>query len=83
MSSQMGSHVPEYIRMCMCWRLNILRVITYEQAVKEDMNKHSKAAYNQVEEVVQELHIRDHSFVATREGPPVPDKAHEEDDLIT
>lgn len=56
---------------------------TYQQAVEEDVHKDSQAADNQVEEVVQELHVHDHGFVSTREGPSVPDEAHQEDDLIT
>lgn len=47
------------------------------------MDKDPQAADNQVQQVVQELHIRDHSFIATREGSTVPNKAHQEDDLIT
>lgn len=46
------------------------------------MVKDPQAADYQVEQVVQELHIRDHGFVAAREGSTIPDKAHEEDDLI-
>lgn len=46
------------------------------------MDKDSQAADNQVEQVVQELHICDHSFVATREGSTIPNEAHQEDDLI-
>lgn len=47
------------------------------------MKKDPQAADDQVEQVVQELHICNHSFVTTSEGSAVPDKAHEEDDLIT
>lgn len=47
------------------------------------MKKDPQAADDQVEQVVQELHICNHSFVTTSEGSTVPDKAHEEDDLIT
>lgn len=63
--------------------LYVLSVLTYQQAVKEDVDKDPQAADNQVEQVVQELHIRDHGFVATGKCSTVPNKAHEEDDLIT
>lgn len=57
--------------------------LTYQQAVKEDMYKNPHGADNQVEQVVQKLHIHDHGFVATCEGSSVPNEAHQEDDLIT
>lgn len=59
------------------------RALTYQQAVKEDVKKDPQAADDQVEQVVQELHICNHSFVTSGEGPTVPHKAHEEDDFIT
>lgn len=58
-------------------------MFTYEQAIKEYMDKDPQAADNQVEQVVQELHICDHGFVSTSERSTVPNKAHQEDDLIT
>lgn len=64
-------------------RMYVLWALTYEQAVKEDMDEDPQAADYQVEQVVQELHIHHHGFVAAREGSTVPDKAHQEDDLIT
>lgn len=60
----------------------VLRALTYQQAVKKDVKKDPQAADDQVEQVVQELHVCNHSFVATSEGSTVPDKAHEEDDLV-
>lgn len=47
------------------------------------MKKDPQTADDQVEQVVQELHVCNYSFIATSEGSTVPDKAHEEDDLIT
>lgn len=58
-------------------------MLTYQQAVKEDMDKDPQGADNQVEQVVEELHIHDHSFVATCEGSSVPNEAHQKDDFIT
>lgn len=46
------------------------------------MDEDPQAADNQVEQVVQELHIHDHGYVATRERSAVPNEAHQEDDLI-
>lgn len=74
------------VSQCLChvwFRFNVLCVLAYQQAVKEDMVENPQAADYQVEQVVQELHICDHGFVATCEGSPVPNKAHQEDDLIT
>lgn len=47
------------------------------------MYKNPQGADNQVEQVVQKLHIHDHGFVATCEGSSVSNEAHQEDDLIT
>lgn len=47
------------------------------------MQEDPQAANDQVEQVVQELHVCNYGFVTTGEGPTVPDKAHEEDDLVT
>lgn len=57
-------------------------VVTHQQAVKEDMDKDPQAANNQVEQVVQELHVCDHGYVASCEGAAVPDEAHQEDDFV-
>lgn len=46
------------------------------------MDEDPQAADNQVEQVVQELHVCDHGSVATCEGSTVPDKAHQKDDFI-
>lgn len=46
------------------------------------MKKDPKAADDQVEQVVQELHICNNSFVAASEGSTVPNKTHQEDDLV-
>lgn len=47
------------------------------------MQEDPQAADDQVEQVVQELHVCNHGYVTTGEGSTVPDEAHEEDDLIT
>lgn len=57
-------------------------VVTHQKAVKEDMDKDPQAADNQVEQVVQELHVCDHGCVAACEGAAVPNEAHQEDDLV-
>lgn len=58
-------------------------VFMYQQAVKEDVNEDPQAADDQVEQVVQELHIHDHGQVAPCEGSPVPHEARQEDYLVT
>lgn len=47
------------------------------------MNEDPQATDNQVEQVVQELHVHDHGYVATCEGSTVPNEARKEDHLIT
>lgn len=47
------------------------------------MDEDPQGADNQVEQVVQELHIHDHGFVSTCECSTVPNEAHQEDDFIT
>lgn len=54
----------------------------YQQAVEEDMYEDTQDADDEVEEVVQELHIHDHSLIAPRERPPVSHKTHQEDHFI-
>lgn len=46
------------------------------------MDEDPQAADNQVEQVVQELHVCDHGSVAACEGSTVADKAHQKDDFI-
>ena len=57
--------------------------VSHQQAVEEDMDEHPQAADDQVEQVVEELHVQDHSLVAPRERPSVPHETRQEDDLIT
>lgn len=47
------------------------------------MDKHPQAADDEVDEVVEELKVHHHGFVATCEGSPVPHKTYQEDDFIT
>lgn len=46
------------------------------------MDKDPQAADDQVQQVVQELHVHDHGDVATCEGSAVPDEARQEDHLV-
>lgn len=55
----------------------------HQQTVEEDMNKHPQAADEQVGEVVEELKVHHHGYVAPTEGATVPQKTHQEDDFIT
>lgn len=76
-----------FVQGCVCVcveakEAGLVCVVTHQQAVKEDVDKDPQAADNQVEQVVQELHVCDHGCVATCEGAAVPNKAHQEDDLV-
>lgn len=46
------------------------------------MNKEAHGADEQVQQVVEELHVQDHGTVASRERAAVAHKAHEKDDFI-
>ncbi len=50
--------------------------ITHKQAVEEDMNKDSKAAYNEVKQMIQELHIHYHGLVSSCERTAISHKTH-------
>lgn len=62
--------------MCVCVCLS------HQQAVEEDVDEHSEAANDEVNEVVQELKVQHHGFVASRKGSSVPHEADHEDDFI-
>lgn len=47
------------------------------------MTKHPQTADDEVDEVVEELEVHDHSSVASHEGPSIANKTHQEDYLIT
>lgn len=47
------------------------------------MDKDPQAADNQVQQVVQKLHIHDHCFVSACEGSSIPNEAHQENHLVT
>lgn len=47
------------------------------------MDKHPQTADDEVHEVVQELKVHHHGFVASGEGSAVAQKTHQEDDFIT
>lgn len=67
-----------YVNVCMhkvCF--------SHQQAVEKDVDKHSQAADHEVTEVVEELKIQHHGFVASCEGPAVPHKTYQEDDFVT
>lgn len=55
---------------------------THQQTVEEYMHKHSQAADDQVQQVVEELHVKDHGLVTPGEGTSVSHKAHQEDYFI-
>lgn len=61
---------------CVCMR------VCHQKAVEEDVDEHSKAANDEVNEVVEELKVQHHGFVAARKGSSVPHKTYQEDDFI-
>lgn len=62
------------VRVCVC--------VCHQKAVEEDVDEHSKAANDEVNEVVEELKVQHHGFVAPREGSSVPHETYQEDDFI-
>lgn len=61
--------------VCVCF--------SHQQTVEKDMDKHPQRADDEVNEVVEELKVQHHGFVAAREGSSVPHKTYQEDDFIT
>lgn len=57
--------------------------MSYQQAVEKDMTKHSQAADDEVEEMIEELEVHHHGFVSSCESPSVSNKAYQEDNFIT
>lgn len=53
-----------------------MKVCTHKQAVEEHMNKNSKAAYNEVQQMIQELHVHDHGLVSSCERTAISHKTH-------
>lgn len=56
---------------------------SHQQTVEKDVDKHSQRANDEVNEVVEELKVQHHGFVASCEGSSVPHKTYQEDDFIT
>lgn len=55
---------------------------THKQAVKEDVNKNTKAAYDEIEQMIQKLHIHYHRLVASRECTAISHETHQENHFI-
>lgn len=56
--------------------------VSHQQAVEKDVDKHPQRAYDEVKEVVEELNVQHHCFVASCEGSSVPHETYQEDDFI-
>lgn len=56
--------------------------LSYQQTVEKDVAEHSQTANDEVNEVVEELKVQHHGFVAACEGPSVPHETDQEDDFI-
>ena len=60
--------------MCVC--------VCHQKAVEEDVDEDSEAANDEVNEVVEELKVQHHGFVAACKGSSVTHKTYQEDDFI-
>lgn len=54
----------------------------YQKAVEELVNKEAQHADDGITQVIDEEHVHHNCFVASRERPLVPDKTHQEDQLV-
>lgn len=50
--------------------------MSHQQTVEKHVDKHPQAADDQVEEVIEELKVHHHSFISSREGPPISNKTY-------
>lgn len=57
-------------------------MFSHQKTVEKDVDKHPQTADDEVDEVVEELKVHHHGFVAAREGSSVPHKTDQEDDFI-
>ena len=62
--------------VCVCF-------FSYQQTVEKDVDEHPQGADDEVHEMVEELKVQHHGFVATCEGSSIPHKTYQEDDFIT
>lgn len=46
------------------------------------MDKESQSTDEEVQQVIEELHVHDHRLVSSSEGSAVTHEAHQEDDFI-
>lgn len=60
--------------VCLCF--------SYQQTVKENVDKHPETADDEVHEVVEELKIQHHGFVASCKGSTIPNKTYQEYQFI-
>lgn len=88
------SILPHRSLYCMCYKGAKACIFTrcvytgcvcfsYQQTVEKDVAKHSQTANDEVNEVVEELKVQHHGFIATREGSSVAHKTYQEDDFVT
>ncbi len=68
--------------VCLVVWLKVHVCITHKQAVEEDMNKDSEAAYNEVKQMIQELHIHDHGHVSSCERTAISHETHQKNHFI-
>lgn len=54
----------------------------YQKAVEELVNKEAQDADDCITHVIDKEHVHHNCFVASSERPLVPDKTHQEDQLV-
>lgn len=57
--------------------------LSYQKTVEKNMAKDPQTADDEVDEVVEELKVHHHGFVASCEGSSIANKTYQEDYLIT
>lgn len=55
---------------------------THQQTIEELVYEEAHGTDQQVQQMIEELHIQNHGSVASGERPTVAHKAHQEDDFI-
>lgn len=63
-----------------CWRVHVR---SHQKTVEEDVKKHPQTADDEVEQVVEELKVQHHDFVASCKSSSVPDETYQEDYFVT
>ena len=68
---------------CVCVCVCVCVCFSYQQTVEKDMDEHAQGADDEVHEMVEELKVQHHGFVAACEGSSIPHETYQEDDFVT